>query len=453
MSLERFYDNGFFDWNATEHSDFPIVATLPKPSIKSLLRVKVDDEGPRDGLQGTLVYPSADDIYKYLGLVDSIDIDVVTAGIYSGRESRPDKITKEVLEKMREEYPNITPIILARAKSCDIDWALECREIHDGLEVIVFQGLSPQRLWAQEWDENSVLLNIGRSVTGIKDRDNGCGVIAFTEDTSRMPPELLEELVRVSIDSGADRLGIADTTGHLDPWGADRIVGAAREMLDLYGGRNVGIDFHTHNDRGNALWNSMAAVGAGADRVHGVLLSIGERAGNAPLGLIMYNVQRLLKEAGVEENKWNLRGLYGAALHYAEMTGTPIPLHAPLIGSNAFTTSVGVHANAQEQAMIRVREIAEGKTEPTEDEIIRLLEYLEATVYTTVDPSEIGRHNDWQIGPLSGSANVRMWLRSRGHAPVDEEIISAVLDSAKQRDRILRDDEVFDLLRELGVLS
>jgi 2-isopropylmalate synthase len=169
--------------------------------------------------------------------------------------------------------------------------------------------------------------------------------------------------------------------------------------------------------------------------------------------MIMYNINRLLKDAGIDDGNWNLVKLYEAACFYAEMTGTPIPDHFPLFGKKAFTTAVGIHASAQEQAAKRVEGIKAGTIEPTEEEIVALLEYLEATVYTTVNPAEIGRHNEWQIGPLSGGANVRMWLKTRGLKEVNDKVMQAVLRYAKEKDRVLSDKEVFRLLRGLKAIG
>ena len=44
---------------------------------------------------------------------------------------------------------------------------------------------------------------------------------------------------------------------------------------------NLGI--HTHNDTGNAIANSLAAVNAGVRHVQGTLNGLGERCGNADL--------------------------------------------------------------------------------------------------------------------------------------------------------------------------
>ena len=55
-------------------------------------------------------------------------------------------------------------------------------------------------------------------------------------------------------------------------------------------GAEVGIDWHGHRDRDLAVINSIAALEAGATRVHGAALGIGERVGNTPMDLLLVNL-------------------------------------------------------------------------------------------------------------------------------------------------------------------
>ena len=54
-----------------------------------------------------------------------------------------------------------------------------------------------------------------------------------------------------------------------------------REVINCIPGDNLGI--HAHNDTGQAISNSLAAVLAGVRQVQGTLNGIGERCGNADL--------------------------------------------------------------------------------------------------------------------------------------------------------------------------
>src|SRR6185436_7612618 len=92
---------------------------------------------------------------------------------------------------------------------------------------------------------------------------------------------------------GASEVCVADTVGEALPWGAKAIVRFVRGALDEAGFSGVRINWHGHSDRGMALPNCFAAIEGGADVVHGTILGIGERTGNAPLDVLLINMKLL----------------------------------------------------------------------------------------------------------------------------------------------------------------
>ena len=110
-------------------------------------------------------------------------------------------------------------------------------------------------------------------------------------------------------------------------------------MVEECGG-GVGIDWHGHRDRDFAIANSLAALEAGATRLHGAAIGIGERVGNTPMDTLLVNlvlmgyIERDLTRAGRV-----LRDRVGG-------TGVPIPPNYPVVGRDAFRTATGVHAAA-----------------------------------------------------------------------------------------------------------
>ena len=89
--------------------------------------------------------------------------------------------------------------------------------------------------------------------------------------------------------AGAHRICLADTVGHATPWGASAVVRFAAQVIKD-SGANVGLDWHGHRDRDLAIINSIAALEAGATRVHAAALGIGERVGNTPMDLLLVNL-------------------------------------------------------------------------------------------------------------------------------------------------------------------
>ena len=112
-------------------------------------------------------------------------------------------------------------------------------------------------------------------------------------------------------------------------------------------GRRLGI--HAHNDTGQAVANSLAAVRAGARQIQGTLNGIGERCGNADLVSIIPTL--LLKpglaerfETGISER--GLQTLTHVSRTFDEILNRAPNRQAPYVGSSAFATKAGIHASA-----------------------------------------------------------------------------------------------------------
>src|SRR4030095_3311413 len=113
-----------------------------------------------------------------------------------------------------------------------------------------------------------------------------------TEDTTRANPTTVRALYRTAIEAGARRICLCDTVGHATPEGVRALIGFVREVIIEMGlSEQIKIDWHGHQDRGLGVIISIVAYEAGADRLHGTALGIGERVGNAPLDQLLVNLQ------------------------------------------------------------------------------------------------------------------------------------------------------------------
>ena len=110
-----------------------------------------------------------------------------------------------------------------------------------------------------------------------------------TEDTTRADPDTLRALYSTAIRAGAKRVCVSDTVGHATPHGAAAVVKFIASVVEDCGG-GVGIDWHGHRDRDFAIINTLAALEAGATRLHGTAIGIGERVGNTPMELLLVNL-------------------------------------------------------------------------------------------------------------------------------------------------------------------
>ena len=78
--------------------------------------------------------------------------------------------------------------------------------------------------------------------------------------------------------NGARWIILCDTNGGTLPHEVSAIVSEVSKVIP---GENLGI--HAHNDTGNAVANSLAAILSGARQIQGTINGLGERCGNANL--------------------------------------------------------------------------------------------------------------------------------------------------------------------------
>jgi 2-isopropylmalate synthase len=150
--------------------------------------------------------------------------------------------------------------------------------------------------------------------------------------------------VEAVLQSGGRWAVLCDTNGGTLP---DEVAAIVADVCARFGGERIGI--HTHNDTGQAVANSFAAVAAGARQIQGALNGTGERCGNADLVAIIPTL--LLKPAYAERFETgvsleSLKSLTHASHTFDEILNRAPNRQAPYVGSSAFATKAGIHASA-----------------------------------------------------------------------------------------------------------
>jgi 2-isopropylmalate synthase len=295
------------------------------------------------------------------------------------------------------------------------------QEVGLPIEACTFIGSSPIRRYAEGWTLERMLETSEAAVSFcVKE---GLDVLMVTEDTTRADPETLKELYGKAIEWGAKRLCLADTVGHATPDGARALVRFVIEEIIEPSGEDVEVDWHGHRDRGFGLANALAAVEAGATRVHGTALGIGERCGNTEMELLLVN----LKLKGIHTA--DLSRLPAYCQTASRSCQVPLVHSHPVVGEDAFRTATGVHA----AAIVK----AEKKGD----------EWLADRIYSAVPASMVGRHQLIEVGPMSGLSNVKYWLRQHGHDWEDESLVRRIFEVAKTTDHTLSEEELESLCR------
>lgn len=397
------------DWNRSGEGDL----------TPGRARVDVNDETLRDGLQSpSAVAPSVEEKIEILHLLAATGVDALDLGLPGAGPHVAADVTRIAEEIVRHDLP-LAANCAARTLEADILPVVEISQA-TGLEIEVacFLGSSPIRQYAEGWDMDR-LLRLTEEAVSLGARE-GLPVMYVTEDTTRAQPEDLRRLYTTAVEAGARRVCIADTVGHATPSGARRVTRFLREVIDATG-EEVALDWHGHRDRGFSLINALAAAEAGADRLHGTVLGLGERVGNTPLELLLVNLVLL----GWREQ--DLTRLPELCDLVARTTGVPFPENWPVFGDDAFRTGTGVHASA----IIKAQKKGD--------------DWLADRIYSGVPASLVGRRQRIEIGPMSGVSNVVCWLEDRGLEP-EEEIVQSLFRRAKESDRILTENECLEVV-------
>ncbi len=258
----------------------------------SVRKVELDDETLRDGLQNpSVVDPSLEDKVRLLHMMDQLGIHTADIGL-PGAGPRAVEAVTVLAQEIVDAKLRIRPNCAARTVVQDVRPIAEIsQKVGIPIEACTFIGSSPIRQYAEGWTLDRMLKTSEDAITFAV--SEGLPVMMVTEDTTRAKPEVLKALYGKAIEWGARRLCIADTVGHATPEGARALVRFVIEEIVTPSGEDVEVDWHGHRDRGFGLANSLAAIEAGATRVHGTALGIGERCGNTEMDLLLVNLKLL----------------------------------------------------------------------------------------------------------------------------------------------------------------
>jgi len=395
------------DWNKAEQA-------FDWSTVK---KVELDDETLRDGLQNpSVVDPPIEDKIRLLHMMDQLGIHTADIGL-PGAGPRAVEAVTALAQEIVDAGLSIDANCAARTMVADVRPVVEIsQKVGIPIEVCTFIGSSPIRQYAEGWTLDRMLSTSEEAVTFAV--SEGIPVMMVTEDTTRAKPDVLKALYGKAIEWGAKRLCIADTVGHATPSGTHALVRFVIEEIVEPSGEDVEVDWHGHRDRGLGMANALAAIQAGATRVHGTALGIGERSGNTEMEQLLVNLHLL----GIHEADLTVLPAFCALV--AESFQIPLAPSSPVVGEDAFRTGTGVHAAAIVKAELK------GDA------------WLADRIYSSVPASVVGRRQVIEIGPMSGISNVKYWLKAHGHDPDDEALCQRIFDKAKQTDHTLSVQEI-----------
>jgi 2-isopropylmalate synthase len=215
-------------------------------------------------------------------------------------------------------------------------------------------------------------------------------------------PDYALACVDAAARGGARWIVLCDTNGGRLPHEIEGIVGAVAGRVPP---ERLGI--HTHDDTGNAVAGTLAAVRAGARQVQGTLNGLGERCGNANLvTLIPTLMLKMGYQTGVGDG--GLAQLTEISRALDERLNRTPNRSAAYVGANAFTHKAGLHVSAV-----------------TKD----------PASYEHIDPEIVGNHRHILMSDQAGRANLMVRLGEIGLADApSEEQLRGLLRQVKERE-------------------
>ncbi len=212
--------------------------------------------------------------------------------------------------------------------------------------------------------------------------------------------------ISTALEAGARWVVLCDTNGGTMP---AEVSAAVREALTVAPGDHLGI--HAHDDTGQAVANTLAAVDAGVRQIQGTLNGIGERCGNAnlvtlipTLALKPYFNERF--ETGVAEGQ--LERLTAISRAFSDRINVAPARQAPYVGASAFATKAGIHASALAK---------------------------DPSTYEHVPPESIGNERNVMVSQQAGRSNLLTALARHGIAlDKDDPRLEKLLATVKDRE-------------------
>lgn len=310
---------------------------------------------------------------------------------------------------------------LARANDADIDRCWEAVKYSKKPRIHTF--IATSKVHREKKLQKSKQEIIDLAVRAVQRAKGYCEDVEFSpEDAARTSLDYMCAVVKAAIEAGATTINIPDTVGYAEPREfGDRIRYLFKKVPET---GKVVISVHCHNDLGNAVANSLAAVEAGATQVEGCINGIGERAGNASLEEIIMNLVTRRDYFNVDVNI-NTKEIYRTSRLVANLTGIDVQRNKAIVGVNAFAHEAGIH----QHGVLKSKQ-----------------------TYEIMTPDDVGwTGENLVIGKHSGKHAVAALLQEEGFQ-LDRETVARITERVKDladKEKFVERDDIIAIARDV----
>ena len=384
----------------------------------------LDDTTLRDGIQmpGLAVGPK--DAAKLAQLLSEVGVERIEVFHYQ----KPDKKAAELIQKMNLD---LRVAGWCRAVKEDVDSAAQC-----GLKEVGISHPVSDIHFKAKWPSKTRDQILAHVVEVVEYAAKTHGLITFVhgEDSTRADWEFEKKFINAVAKAGAECYRVCDTVGiGLSdpnaplPNGIPAKVKAIKKETKI---RNI--EIHAHDDFGNAVENTMAAIRAASgvwDKIYAstTFLGIGERAGNAETEKVLLN---LYLQYGVKKFEDKTEKLKQAADFIGKATGYVVPPNKAIVGDYGFAHESGIHTHGV---------------------------LNDPWTYEPYPPELVGNTRRLTIGKQSGKGIIKHKITEiTGKAPTEQNLTTAVEEVKKiyanGRRASLKEEEFKKILQKLGLL-
>ena len=214
--------------------------------------------------------------------------------------------------------------------------------------------------------------------------------------------------LKAAFNEGSRWIILCDTNGGTLPHEVSKIV---KEVSKDIPGKNLGI--HAHNDTGNAVANTLAAVFAGVRQVQGTINGLGERCGNANLMSLIptfYLKKDFSDKFEINIKPNNIKNLTQCSRLLDEILNRKPNKHLPYVGAAAFSHKGGLHVSAVQK---------------------------DPKTYEHINPEEVGNSRNIVVSDQAGKSNIISRLKTIGiNIKENDPKIKKLLEEVKDREFI-----------------
>ncbi len=301
-------------------------------------QVKIFDTTLRDGEQSPGYAMTTDEKIIMAQQLERLGVDIIEAGFPIASYYDHDSVMA-----VADTIKNTCVAALARAVKRDIESAASALKNATQPRIHTFIATSPMHMAEKIcMTPEQVLERIHESVTYARNFTDD--VQWSGEDFTNTDREFMLRVVDTAIRAGARTINMPDTVGFQDPdESADMFHHIMNNVPNI---DTVTLSAHCHNDRGQAVANSMAAIRAGVGQVECTINGIGERAGNAALEEIVMGMQSR-PDRYPQKTNIKTQHIIETARCLEKITGIGVQPNKAITGKNAFTHASGIHQHGQ----------------------------------------------------------------------------------------------------------